>query len=72
MSLIDVPDLPGPRRTLCWKQNMHPPGAMWRCDRARGHKGMHSWELWARIRELEMAILPPMVTDDLLNMTKES
>jgi hypothetical protein len=41
---IEVPDIPGPRVQLCWKQKATPPHSMIRCDRRRGHKGPHSWE----------------------------
>lgn len=37
---IKVPDIPGPRKQLCWKQAP----TMVRCDRAKGHEGKHSWE----------------------------
>jgi len=42
---IPVPDIPGPRRPLCWRQD---PARLIRCDRARGHQGLHTWE-WAAI-----------------------
>jgi hypothetical protein len=45
---IKVPDIPGPIKRLCWKQSRE----MWRCDRRKGHKGPHSWEL-IRLRQVE-------------------
>ena len=42
---VAVPDIPGPRRPLCWKQD---PDTMTRCDRAQHHAGLHTWE-WAAI-----------------------
>lgn len=46
---IAVPDIEGPTAQLCWKQcnPTEPPfkNAMARCDRRKGHKGPHSWEL---------------------------
>ena len=41
---VHVPDIPGPRRPLCWKQGP----TMSRCDRCLGHAGLHTWE-WAAI-----------------------
>jgi hypothetical protein len=41
--IVKVPDVPGPKVQLCWKQKLTPPGAMTRCDRKAGHKGKHSW-----------------------------
>lgn len=47
--VIKVPDLEGPTKQLCWKQAPH----MVRCDRMLNHAGMHSWEYFAKIKELE-------------------
>jgi len=44
---VTVPDIPGPRRPQCWRQD---PVRLIRCDRARNHSGLHSWEL-AEARE---------------------
>jgi len=52
MTNIPVPDIPGPRRPQCWRQD---PARLIRCDRARGHAGRHTWE-WAAL-ELERAQL---------------
>ena len=42
---VAVPDIPGPRRPLCWKQD---PDTMARCDRARhGPDVRHTWEIAA-------------------------
>lgn len=45
MTTVHVPDIPGPRATLCWKQD---PTTFRRCDR-RAHKDdvRHTWELVA-------------------------
>ena len=40
MSIIHVPDIEGPTVQLCWKQAQN----MVRCDRKKGHNGLHSWE----------------------------
>lgn len=37
---INVPDVPAPNATLCWKQN----ALMHRCDRRADHLGPHTWE----------------------------
>ena len=42
---VHVPGIPGPYRQLCWQQD---PVRLLRCDRARNHNGLHSWE-WAAI-----------------------
>ena len=42
---VHVPDIPGPRRPLCWQQD---PATMTRCDRRLDHAGLHTWE-WAAI-----------------------
>jgi len=42
---IHVPGIPGPYRQLCWQQD---PVRLLRCDRARNHNGLHTWE-WAAI-----------------------
>ena len=42
---VHVPDIPGPYRQLCWQQD---PVRLLRCDRARNHNGLHTWE-WATI-----------------------
>ena len=42
---IHVPDIPGPRKQLCWRQA---PATLARCDRCLGHGGLHTWE-WAAI-----------------------
>ena len=49
--VVKVPQTPGPKKQLCWYQD-------WRimsphCDRVKGHGGMHTFELVARIKELE-------------------
>jgi hypothetical protein len=41
---IKVPDIPAPRRRLCWKQGV----TLARCDRMYGHSGPHTWEFMAR------------------------
>ena len=40
MKTIKVPDIPGPRVQLCWAQA----DTMVRCDRRKGHRGLHSWQ----------------------------
>ena len=52
MTLIPVPDIPGPEATLCWKQKTDPPHMMTRCDRRKGHGGKHTWELVVEIERL--------------------
>lgn len=52
MTVIDVPDIQGPKTRQCFKQAE----TMERCDRAFGHSGRHSWELVARIVEQEATI----------------
>jgi len=42
---VHVPGIPGPYRQLCWQQD---PVRLLRCDRARNHNGLHTWE-WAAI-----------------------
>ena len=42
---VHVPGIPGPYRQLCWQQD---PVRLLRCDRARNHHGLHTWE-WAAI-----------------------
>ena len=51
MTKIAVPDIDGPTAQLCWRQKLDPPHAMTRCDRARDHRGPHSWEIPAASRE---------------------
>lgn len=41
MKIIKVPDIPGPKAQLCWKQSR----LMARCDRRKGHQGPHTWEM---------------------------
>jgi hypothetical protein len=52
---VSVPDIPGPKDELCWKQGTidTPKYAMARCDRRKGHGGKHVWELCAEIDALE-------------------
>ena len=58
---VAVPDIPGPRRPLCWKQD---PDTMARCDRALHGPGVrHTWEIAADLaaarKVLETAIELP-------------
>ena len=50
MATIRVPDVDRPTDTLCWRQE---PLTFKRCDRRLHHEGLHSWEAWNRIQELE-------------------
>lgn len=43
--IVDVGDINGPTAQLCWAQKLAPPQIMARCDRRKGHTGLHSWEL---------------------------
>ena len=43
---VPVPDIPGPREPLCWKQD---PVTLTRCDRIYGHRDLHTWE-WPAIK----------------------
>ncbi len=52
MEIIEIPDIEGPTAPLCWKQGP----LMTRCDRRKNHKGLHVWELSARIAELEQQV----------------
>lgn len=50
MSVVRVPDIPGPVRPLCWRQAPH---AMVRCNREQhGTDVPHTWELEAKIQQL--------------------
>lgn len=49
IKIVDVPDIDGPTEQLCWKQSPQ----MGRCDRRKGHAGMHTWELAAAIVRAE-------------------
>lgn len=51
--VVKVPQIPGPRVQLCYAQDfttMSP-----HCDRAKGHGGMHTWELFAKYQRLTEA-----------------
>ncbi len=50
---IKIPDVPGPRKRLCYAQQLTAPRAMSRCDRAKGHGGGHTWELLNEIDALK-------------------
>jgi hypothetical protein len=57
LNTIDVPDIEGPTVPLCYQQKLNADRTIVlnfaRCDRKKGHGGMHTWELWDRIQELE-------------------
>lgn len=42
---VHVPDIDGPTAHLCWQQTLTGPSPMVRCDRKKGHLGLHSWEI---------------------------
>ena len=52
--VVRVPDVPGVVVRLCYKQDLK---TFDRCDRAEGHKGRHSWQLYDRIDELHLKVL---------------
>lgn len=51
---VRVPDVPGVVVRLCYAQDRK---TFVRCDRAEGHKGRHSWQLYDRIEELHVKVL---------------
>ena len=52
MRIIDVPDIQGPIKRLCWKQAP----SMERCDRVKGHQGPHTWVWAATVDQLQRQI----------------
>jgi len=52
MATVRVPAIVR-RAVLCGAQAPN----MVRCDRKRGHGGRHTWEVWARLRELEQVLV---------------
>lgn len=55
MATIKAPDIPGPRKQLCWRQD---PKTLLRCDRAKGHGGACSWQVGAELGALKAALRP--------------
>lgn len=45
--VIQVPDVPAPRKYLCWKRSP----ALAYCDRVHSHGGLHSWELHTALQQ---------------------
>jgi hypothetical protein len=51
MDIVLIDDVPHPTKELCYKQAPD----MRRCDRATGHKWLHTWEAYDLIQKLQKA-----------------
>jgi hypothetical protein len=50
--IVEVPDVEAPLARLCYKQAEN----MTRCDRKKGHNGLHTWEYAKIIADLNTQI----------------
>jgi hypothetical protein len=58
---MKVPDVESPKEFLCYKQAPN----MTRCDRKKGHEGLHSWEAARFERALQKILTVHRTVDEM-------